>query len=53
MPSLVHHDVNLWIAVDLDFQGLVAPVIRDADGKRLRLIAARCTTSPSGPARRS
>ncbi len=36
---IVHHDVNLSIAVDLDFQGLVAPVIRDADGKRLRLIA--------------
>ena len=27
------------IAVDLDFKGLIAPVIRDADGKRLRLIA--------------
>ena len=27
------------IAVDLDFEGLIAPVIRDADGKRLRLIA--------------
>ncbi|MDQ1431075.1 MAG: hypothetical protein QOF40_1677 [Actinomycetota bacterium] len=36
---VVHHDVNLSIAVDLDFHGLVAPVIRDADGKRLRLIA--------------
>jgi 2-oxoglutarate dehydrogenase E2 component (dihydrolipoamide succinyltransferase) len=36
---VVHHDVNLSIAVDLDFQGLVAPGIRDADGKRLRLIA--------------
>jgi 2-oxoglutarate dehydrogenase E2 component (dihydrolipoamide succinyltransferase) len=36
---IVHHDVNLSIAVDLDFNGLVAPVIREADGKRLRLIA--------------
>jgi pyruvate dehydrogenase E2 component (dihydrolipoyllysine-residue acetyltransferase) len=36
---VVHHDVNLGIAVDLDFNGLVAPVIREADGKRLRLIA--------------
>ncbi len=36
---VVHHDVNLSIAVDLDFEGLVAPVIRAADGKRLRLIA--------------
>jgi 2-oxoglutarate dehydrogenase E2 component (dihydrolipoamide succinyltransferase) len=36
---VVHHDVHLGIAVDLDFHGLVAPVIRDADGKRLRLLA--------------
>jgi 2-oxoglutarate dehydrogenase E2 component (dihydrolipoamide succinyltransferase) len=36
---IVHHDVNLSIAVDLDFEGLVAPVIRNADGKRLRQIA--------------
>jgi 2-oxoglutarate dehydrogenase E2 component (dihydrolipoamide succinyltransferase) len=36
---VVHHDIHVGIAVDLDFQGLVAPVIRDADGKRLRLIA--------------
>jgi 2-oxoglutarate dehydrogenase E2 component (dihydrolipoamide succinyltransferase) len=36
---VVHRGVHLGIAVDLDFQGLVAPVIRDADGKRLRLLA--------------
>jgi 2-oxoglutarate dehydrogenase E2 component (dihydrolipoamide succinyltransferase) len=36
---VVHRDVHLAIAVDLDFQGLVAPVIRNADGKRLRLLA--------------
>jgi 2-oxoglutarate dehydrogenase E2 component (dihydrolipoamide succinyltransferase) len=36
---VVHHDVNLGIAVDKDFQGLIAPVIRAADGKRLRLVA--------------
>ena len=36
---LVHEAVNLGIAVDLDFQGLVAPVIRGADGKQLRLLA--------------
>ncbi len=36
---IVHHDVHLSVAVDLDFQGLVAPVIRNVDGKRLRLIA--------------
>jgi len=36
---VVHHAVHLGIAVDLDFQGLIAPVIRDADGKRLWLLA--------------
>jgi pyruvate dehydrogenase E2 component (dihydrolipoamide acetyltransferase) len=36
---IVHRDVHLGIAVDLDFEGLVAPVIRNADGKRLRLLA--------------
>jgi 2-oxoglutarate dehydrogenase E2 component (dihydrolipoamide succinyltransferase) len=36
---VVHRDVNLGIAVDLSFKGLIAPVIRNADGKRLRLIA--------------
>lgn len=36
---IVHNYVNLSIAVDLDFQGLLAPVIKGADGKRLRAIA--------------
>jgi pyruvate dehydrogenase E2 component (dihydrolipoamide acetyltransferase) len=36
---IVHHDIHVGIAVDLDFKGLIAPVIRNADGKRLRLIA--------------
>ncbi|HET9728474.1 MAG TPA: dihydrolipoamide acetyltransferase family protein, partial [Acidimicrobiia bacterium] len=36
---VVHRDINLGIAVDLDFRGLIAPVIRNADGKRLRLLA--------------
>jgi pyruvate dehydrogenase E2 component (dihydrolipoamide acetyltransferase) len=36
---VVHHDVHVGIAVDLDLKGLIAPVIRNADGKRLRLIA--------------
>jgi 2-oxoglutarate dehydrogenase E2 component (dihydrolipoamide succinyltransferase) len=36
---VVHSDVHLSVAVDLDFDGLVAPVVRDADGKRIRLIA--------------
>jgi pyruvate dehydrogenase E2 component (dihydrolipoyllysine-residue acetyltransferase) len=36
---VVHHDVNLAIAVDLEYEGLVAPVIRAADGLRLRHLA--------------
>jgi len=36
---VVHRDVNLGIAVDLRFKGLIAPVVRNADGKRLRLLA--------------
>jgi 2-oxoglutarate dehydrogenase E2 component (dihydrolipoamide succinyltransferase) len=36
---IVHHDVNLSIAVDLDFEGLLAPVVRNAEQKRLRAIA--------------
>jgi pyruvate dehydrogenase E2 component (dihydrolipoamide acetyltransferase) len=36
---IVHHDVHLGIAVDLSFTGLIAPVVRNADGKRLRLLA--------------
>ena len=38
--TIVLHDVvNLSIAVDLDFEGLLAPVVKDAHGKRLRAIA--------------
>jgi 2-oxoglutarate dehydrogenase E2 component (dihydrolipoamide succinyltransferase) len=36
---VVHNYVNLAIAVDLDFEGLLAPVIHEADDKRLRAIA--------------
>ena len=36
---IVHHYVNLGIAVDLAEQGLVVPVIRDADGLNLRGLA--------------
>jgi 2-oxoglutarate dehydrogenase E2 component (dihydrolipoamide succinyltransferase) len=35
----VHNYLNLGIAVDLDFKGLMVPVVRDADGKRMRAIA--------------
>jgi 2-oxoglutarate dehydrogenase E2 component (dihydrolipoamide succinyltransferase) len=36
---IVHRNVHLGIAVDLSFQGLLAPVIHGAEGKRLRAIA--------------
>ena len=36
---VVRHDVHLAIAVDLDFQGLIAPVVRNARDKRLAAIA--------------
>jgi 2-oxoglutarate dehydrogenase E2 component (dihydrolipoamide succinyltransferase) len=36
---IVHNYVNLSIAVDLDFEGLLAPVVHEADDKRLRAIA--------------
>jgi 2-oxoglutarate dehydrogenase E2 component (dihydrolipoamide succinyltransferase) len=35
----VHRSVHLGIAVDLDFRGLVVPVVRGADGLRLRALA--------------
>jgi 2-oxoglutarate dehydrogenase E2 component (dihydrolipoamide succinyltransferase) len=53
---VVHRDIHLGIAVDLDFNGLIAPVIKNADGKRLRLIAreirdlaARAKSKQLGP----
>jgi len=36
---LVHHDVHLGIAVDLDHQGLIVPVVRAAQDKRLVALA--------------
>jgi 2-oxoglutarate dehydrogenase E2 component (dihydrolipoamide succinyltransferase) len=36
---VVHHRVNLGIAVDLDRQGLIAPVVKDAAGKTVRALA--------------
>jgi 2-oxoglutarate dehydrogenase E2 component (dihydrolipoamide succinyltransferase) len=35
----LHRDLNIGIAVDLDFQGLIVPVVHRADGKRLRALA--------------
>ena len=36
---IVHSYVDLGIAVDLDYTGLLVPVVRNADGKRIRAIA--------------
>ena len=36
---VVHHYVNLGVAVDLNFEGLIVPVVQDADEKRLRALA--------------
>jgi pyruvate dehydrogenase E2 component (dihydrolipoamide acetyltransferase) len=47
---IVHRDLNLAIAVDLDHEGLVAPVIHEADGKRLRALA-RAIADLAGRAR--
>ena len=47
---ILHNEVNMSIAVDLDYQGLLAPVVRDAHDKRLRAIADDITTWPAGPA---
>jgi pyruvate dehydrogenase E2 component (dihydrolipoamide acetyltransferase) len=37
---VVHNYVDLGIAVDLDYEGLLAPVVRDAETKRLAAIAS-------------
>jgi len=37
---IVHNYIDLGIAVDLDYEGLLAPVVRDADTKRLGAIAS-------------
>jgi 2-oxoglutarate dehydrogenase E2 component (dihydrolipoamide succinyltransferase) len=39
----LHPYVNLGVAVDLDQQGLVVPVVKDADGLNMRGIARRIT----------
>jgi pyruvate dehydrogenase E2 component (dihydrolipoamide acetyltransferase) len=36
---IVHNYVNLGVAVDLDYNGLMVPVIRDSDTKRMRALA--------------
>lgn len=53
---VVHRAISLGIAVDLRYQGLVVPVVRDADGLRLlalsdaiRDVAARARAKKLGP----
>ena len=41
---IVHNEINLSIAVDLEFEGLLAPVVKGADGLRLRAIAREINT---------
>ena len=36
---IIHNYIDLGIAVDLDYEGLLAPVLRDAETKRLGAIA--------------
>ena len=36
---IVHHDIHLGIAVDLDREGLIVPVVHNADGQSLRGLA--------------
>ena len=36
---VVHHQVNLGYAVDLDFEGLMVPVVHGAEDKRMRAVA--------------
>jgi 2-oxoglutarate dehydrogenase E2 component (dihydrolipoamide succinyltransferase) len=36
---IVHDTINMAVAVDIDFEGLLAPVVKQVEGKRLRQIA--------------
>lgn len=42
---IAHATVNLAIAVDLDFEGLVAPTVKNAESKRLTAIALEIASS--------
>jgi 2-oxoglutarate dehydrogenase E2 component (dihydrolipoamide succinyltransferase) len=45
---IVHHDLNLGVAVDLDGSGLVVPVVQHADGYDLRSIARKIRELANG-----
>jgi len=36
---VVHDEINMGVAVDINFDGLLAPVVKGVEGKRLRQIA--------------
>jgi len=46
---LIHQDINLAIAVDLDHEGLIVPVVHRAEEFILRGMARRIRTWPTGP----
>ena len=35
----MHDEINMGVAVDINFDGLLAPVVKGVEGKRLRQIA--------------
>ncbi len=49
---VIHRDLNLGIAVDLDGEGLIVPVVREADSKRLRALAREVADLASRARRR-
>ena len=46
---VVHHFIDIGIAVDLEFQGLLVPVVRAAETKRLRAIAKEIMVATFSP----
>ena len=44
----VHTDINLGVAVDLNHEGLIVPVVRQADGLRLEALAQAVNNLASG-----
>ena len=47
---VVHNFIDIGIAVDLDFQGLLVPVVRGVETKRLRAIAREINDLATGRA---
>ena len=44
----VHTDINIGVAVDLNHEGLIVPVVRQADGLRLEALAQAVNNLASG-----